>query len=130
MVPGFAQNRKTMTVSPYVLPGLSQKIGTVDVKEMEARISDVFNINPQSLHSKTRVHETVFARYLCYAVMYFAGRWKKLHIAQHYRKHHSSVLHGIREFRNMYETDEAFRDTVKGTLRYYVISEDRILNYR
>lgn len=119
-----------MTVSPYVIPGLSQKIGAVDVKEMEARISDVFNINPKSLHSKTRVHETVFARYLCYAVMYFAGRWKKLHIARHFQKHHSSVLHGIREFRNMYETDEAFRDTVKGTLRYYVISEDKILNYR
>jgi len=86
----------------------------VNIDYIQKIICDYFNINIDTLNSKTRKREIVQARQL---VMYFAKEYTKSSLAMigtHCgNKDHATVLHAVRTINNLLETDKQFRGYVK-----------------
>jgi chromosomal replication initiator protein len=86
----------------------------INVEYIQKIVCDYFNINLDTLNSKTRKREIVQARQL---VMYFAKEYTKSSLAMigmHCgNKDHATVLHAVRTVNNLLETDKQFRGYVK-----------------
>ena len=86
----------------------------INIEYIQKVICDYFNINIDTLNSKTRKREIVQARQL---VMYFAKEYTKSSLAtigMHCgNKDHATVLHAVRTVHNLLETDKQFRSYVK-----------------
>jgi chromosomal replication initiator protein len=86
----------------------------INIELIQKVICDYFNINIDTLNSKTRKREIVQARQL---VMFFAKEYTKSSLAiiglNCGNKDHATVLHAIRTINNLIETDKQFRSYVK-----------------
>jgi chromosomal replication initiator protein len=86
----------------------------INIESIQKVVCDYFNINIETLNSKTRKREIVQARQL---VMYFAKEYTKSSLAMigmHCgNKDHATVLHAVRTINNLLETDKQFRGYFK-----------------
>lgn len=74
--------------------------------------TEITRINYDVLISKTRKREVVFARYYCYALEKELTTKSLKAIGNKYGgRDHSTIIHGLEEFDNLYSTDKNFERT-------------------
>jgi hypothetical protein len=75
-------------------------------------VCSVTNLTFDKISSSTRVREIIFARYHCFALEREYTSKSLKNIGMKYgKKDHSTVIHGLNEFHNLYQYDSVFRKT-------------------
>ena len=75
-------------------------------------ISEEFGITVEMLMSKRKTEEIVKARHTLYKTLHRLGM-NKTNIGKRIHKDHTSVMHGICVYHNLYDTDDEFRSRAK-----------------
>jgi chromosomal replication initiator protein len=71
-------------------------------------VADAFQVSPDDLLSKSRKLKVVKARHSVYKILYLLGDTKS-HIGKALSRDHTTVMHGISEFDNLYNFDMNFK---------------------
>ena len=83
------------------------------IDHIQQIIADYFNLDIESLHSKTRKRNVVQARQLA---MFFSKKYTKNSLStigsQIGQRDHATVLHACKTVENLIETDRAFKKYV------------------
>lgn len=97
-----------------------QKQEETTIEHVCQQVCDYFHISQQVIMSKSRKQEDVYARQVA---MYLASRHTKQSTVQIGRaignRNHATVIHSIRQVKNLLETDERIRkdvDAIEGSL--------------
>jgi chromosomal replication initiation ATPase DnaA len=131
--------KKTPSISPYAFPGL--KLSENDKRKIRYRlrlfkyrltkddilaiISEECGVTIQEIIMRSRKKEVVNARFMFCGIMkiYFGYSLQSIGDIIDGRDH-TSVIHAITTFGNRFETEEWFRDTVKGIYEKIGINPD------
>lgn len=141
MVPGFAQNRKTMTVSPTALKVLEDISTRVyDPIDVVTAASDMYKINigDFKMLGKRSYERLSNARQLAATIVFILskkGRLKEEIPLGGIAKiigwvNHSTVIHARRKVRDLFEVDTAYREEIAEVLDQFGITSKDILNIR
>lgn len=98
-----------------------------EIREVFLAAANIYRITPHKLWQKTRKEEIVDARYIAISIIYENyGNYHDMRgyslkkIGSFFNRHHTTVLHAFKQVKDLYETDENFRDkhdTIKETAR-------------
>lgn len=84
----------------------------VHLKKIIEIIAQEFDITPEMLLSLKRTEDIVRARHTLYKTIYRLGS-NKVQTGKILSKDHTTILHGLKVYRNLYDTDENFRYRAK-----------------
>lgn len=101
-------------MTAYIAPGAYQLLPLKE-RILES-VADEFGIQPDKLKSVTRITEIVRAREVCWLVMNREG-FNKSEIARFFDKHHTTVMHGLRQIEGECEVDGDLSNIVSRVLR-------------
>lgn len=76
-------------------------------------VSKRYEVSKRSIMSRSREKDIAIARLCLYYLLHHAAQWPLLRIAQHTKRDHTTVLYGVRRFKelggNLYIDIEAVR---------------------
>jgi len=84
----------------------------IDINALIKIISEGFDITEEMLCSKKKTDAISKARHTLYHTLHKIG-FRKNRIAIMLDKDHTSVIHGLGVYKNLYETDDEFRSKAK-----------------
>jgi len=110
-------------VNYMLYPGLRiHIIGSPDA--LIESICDEFDINIEDLKGNKRYRKYVEVRYLVYHLLYYKGIIKvKKNIGHLFNKHHSSIIHGMRQFEAWLEVDSKIQEMYRKIIKKYNLKE-------
>lgn len=82
----------------------------LDVSRIIEIVSDIYEISPFDVTSKSRNEEFVKARYSCYAIIESLKKnYSFIDIGAMFNRDHSSIIHGRIEHLNLLDTDKTYK---------------------
>jgi hypothetical protein len=101
-------------MSPFVYAMLPAEIQdvvrhTVDSKDLDGIIEQVFGINPGTLFTKTRERETCNGRQLFGAIMFHTTRLSLTSIGKTSGKNHATIIHARKNISRWLVNEKSFR---------------------
>jgi hypothetical protein len=116
----------TKKVSPYTFPGMKYgnisdpefpfpSIGTFKSSKEEILeiITEEYDVTVDEIFSKCRKRFIVDARYVVFAMLRRNLRMTLTDIGRYFEgRDHTTVMHGISKFKDLYETDDVYRNKV------------------
>lgn len=89
--------------SPYYLHGLEDDL----VNTIEKLVTSAFGSDIRQVHQHTRKQAAVKSRHVIFFLLYNYTDMTKRAIARRYGRHHATVIHGIRNVRNLLYTKDS-----------------------
>jgi chromosomal replication initiation ATPase DnaA len=88
-------------------------------------IANECDVTVESILSECRRHNIVDARYICFAALKLKYKLSLNSICKiAHRKDHTTIIHGLKTFRNRYIYEDNYRDTVKRIFELLYIQYD------
>ena len=94
----------------WTLPGMGKKGKSYTDNEMKdyvlGAIEHVTGYNYTKLKSKSRKHEIVLARFVCYKLLRQYTKLSLLQIGNTFNRDHTTIMHGLRALQDMLDTKD------------------------
>ena len=80
------------------------------IERLEQNVCKIFETTVELIHSKRRILDTcTYPRYVVWNHLWNEEKWSVTRIGLFYDRDHSTVLHGIGQYNNLYGSDKDFR---------------------
>lgn len=96
----------TYFAAPGIIKSRSKRYS---LENIESIVCKYFDIDKDIIHTNKRSRQLVECRGFIYFLARNENRLSLSEIASYYGKHHTTVIHGIRLFQDLYDTQESVR---------------------
>ena len=81
-------------------------------KEVMKALTEICHVSPEEIFSRSRKREFTDARIIYVALLRMGTSWSLMKISQHLNRHHASMIHCLKQFASLSDTDMRFRKKV------------------
>lgn len=94
----------------------SEKVSGNDGNELTKQImkalTEICHVSPEEIFSRSRKREFTDARIIYVAFLRIGTTWSLMKISRHLNRHHASMIHYLKQFGSLSDTDSRFRKKV------------------
>lgn len=98
--------------------------------DIVTRVAEVHNIELSEIKSHSRKHELVRVRAMAFSILYSKYGAKLSEIGRIFKRHHSTVIHGLKTHQSFMHTDESYVSEYMETLSRIETEDQRTTRER